>query len=92
MTGDTSKMRDAASQIKEEEKKYRVSMENIDKLITNTLGQYWVDEAYEDLKSQYTSKNRQDLQDLDTLLIEFNSSLNRAADDLDAAISSLRKF
>lgn len=90
MTGDTNKMRDAARQILDEEKKYKNSIENIDQLITNTLGQYWVDEAYEDLKSQYTGKNRQDLQDLDTLLIEFNSSLNNAADDLDAAIASLR--
>lgn len=90
MTGDSDRMRDAASQILGEEKKYKASLENIDQLITNTLGQYWIDEAYEDLKSKYTSKNRQDLQDLDTLLIDFNSSLNQAADDLDAAIASLR--
>lgn len=90
MTGDTSKMREAASQVLTEEKKYNTSIENIDQLITNTLGQYWVDEAYENLKSQYTSKSRLDLRELDNLLKEFNSSLNKAADDLDSAISSLR--
>lgn len=90
MTGDTNKMRDAASQVSAEEKKYSAAIENIDDLIVNKLSQCWVDEAYDDLKSLYTSKNRQDLNNLDNLLKEFNSSLNKAADDLDAAISSLR--
>lgn len=90
MTADTSKMREAASQVSAEEKKYSASIEEMDTLITNTLGQCWVDEAYEELKSQYTSKSRQDLRALDELLKEFQSSLNKAADDLDAAISSLR--
>lgn len=90
MTGDTSKMRDAASQIQSEEKKYSIAIENIDDLITNTLSQCWTDEAYDQLKSQYTSKSRQDLRELDELLKEFKSSLSKAADDLDAAISSLR--
>lgn len=90
MTGDTAKMRDAAEQVLAEERKYNNSIENIDKLITNTLGQYWIDEAYEQLKSQYTSKSRQDLKELDQLLKDFNSSLNKAADDLDEAISKLK--
>ena len=90
MTGDTAKMRDAAEQVLAEEIKYNNSIENIDKLITNTLGQYWIDEAYEQLKSQYTSKSRQDLKELDQLLKDFNSSLNKAADDLDEAISKLK--
>ena len=90
MTGDTTKMREAATLVLEEEKKYKTSVENIDRLITNTLGQYWVDEAYEQLKNQYTSKSRQDLMKLDQLLRDFNSSLNKASDDLDAAIAKLR--
>lgn len=90
MTGDTTKMREAATLVLEEEKKYKTSVENIDRLITNTLGQYWVDEAYEQLKIQYTSKSRQDLMELDQLLRDFNSSLNKASDDLDAAIAKLR--
>ena len=90
MTGDTAKMRDAAEQVLAEERKYNNSIENIDKLITNTLGQYWIDEAYEQLKSQYTSKSRQDLKELDQLLKDFNSSLNKAADDLDEVISKLK--
>lgn len=90
MTGDTAKMRDAAEQVLAEEIKYNNSIENIDKLITNTLGQYWIDEAYEQLKSQYTSKSRQDLKELDQLLKDFNSSLNKAADDLDEVISKLK--
>lgn len=90
MTGDTTKMREAATLVLEEEKKYKTSVENIDQLITNTLGQYWVDEAYEQLKIQYTSKSRQDLMELDQLLRDFNSSLNKASDDLDAAIAKLR--
>ena len=90
MTGDTTKMREAATLVLEEEKKYKTSVENIDQLITNTLGQYWVDESYEQLKIQYTSKSRQDLMELDQLLRDFNSSLNKASDDLDAAIAKLR--
>ena len=90
MTGDTTKMREAATLVLEEEKKYKTSVENIDQLITNTLGQYWVDKAYEQLKNQYTSKSRQDLMELDQLLRDFNSSLNKASDDLDAAIAKLR--
>ena len=90
MTGDTSKMREAASQVSAEEKKYNTAIENIDDLIINKLSQCWVDEAYDDLKSQYTSKNKNDLIDLDNLLKEFYQSLNNAADDLDATISSLR--
>ncbi len=90
MTGDTAQMREAASQVSAEEKKYSTAIQNIDDLIMNKLSQCWVDEAYEDLKSQYTGKNKADLQDLDILLKDFYDSLNIAADDLDAAISSLR--
>ncbi len=90
MTGDTAKMRDAASQVSAEEKKYKTAIENIDDLIVNKLSQCWVDEAYDDLKTQYTGKSKADLNDLDILLNDFYESLNIAADDLDTVISSLR--
>lgn len=90
MTGDTTQMREAASQVSAEEQKYSTAIENIDNLIMNKLSQCWVDEAYDDLKSQYVSKSKVDLHDLDALLKEFYQSLNNAADDLDTVISSLR--
>lgn len=90
MTADTEKMRNAAADVASEEKKYSTSIEEIDNLITNTLAECWGDEAYDELKTQYTSKNRADLQELGRLLNEFSQSLTNAADDLDKAISSLR--
>ncbi len=90
MTADTEKMRNAAADVANEEKKYSTSVQEIDNLITNTLGECWQDEAYDELKAKYTSKNRADLQELGNLLKEFSTSLETAADDLDRAINSLR--
>lgn len=90
MTADTQVMRDAASQVADEEKKYTTSIQEIDNLITNSLAECWVDEAYNELNKEYTSKSRQDLQELGNLLKEFSNSLTTAAEDLDRAISSLR--
>lgn len=90
MTADTQVMRNAAADVASEEKKYEVSVQEIDSLITNKLASCWGDEAYDQLNKEYTSKSRLDLQELGQLLKEFSSSLNRAADDLDRAINSLR--
>lgn len=90
MTADTQVMRDAASQVADEEKKYTTSIQEIDNLISNVLAECWVDEAYDELNKEYTSKSRQDLQELGNLLKEFSNSLTTAAEDLDRAISSLR--
>lgn len=90
MTADTEKMRNAAQDVASEEKLYTTSIQEIDNLITNTLGQCWGDEAYDELKAQYTSKSRHDLEELGRLLREFSTSLTTAADDLDKAINSLR--
>ena len=90
MTADTQIMRSAASEVAEEQQKYTTAREEIDNLITNVLAECWVDEAYEELKTEYTSKSRIDLQNLGELLKEFSKNLNQAADDLDRAINSLR--
>lgn len=90
MTADTQIMRNAATEVASEEKKYSTSVQEIDNLITNTLAQCWGDEAYDELNKQYTSKSRTDLQELGQLLREFSSSLTTAAEDLDRAINSLR--
>ena len=90
MTADTQVMRNAAADVVSEEKKYSTSIQEIDNLITNTLAQCWGDEAYDQLNKEYTSKSRQDLQELGLLLKEFSTSLTTAADDLDRAINSLR--
>lgn len=90
MTADTEKMRNAAADVASEEQKYSTSIEEIDNLITNTLAECWGDEAYDELKTKYTSKSRPDLQELGRLINEFSQNLTSAADDLDAAINSLR--
>lgn len=90
MTADTQVMRNAAADVASEEKKYTTSVQEIDNLITNKLASCWGDEAYDQLNKEYTSKSRQDLQELGQLLREFSSSLTTAAEDLDRAINSLR--
>lgn len=90
MTADTEKMRNAASEVANEEKKYTSSVEEINSLITVKLAECWGDEIYDELKSEYTSKSKPNLEELGRLLKEFSNSLNTAADDLDKAINSLR--
>lgn len=90
MTADTKKMRNAASEVANEEKKYTSSVEEINSLITVKLAECWGDEIYDELKSEYTSKSKPNLEELGRLLKEFSNSLNTAADDLDKAINSLR--
>ena len=90
MTADSELMRSAAEEVSAEEKKYTTSISEIDNLITNTLAECWGDEAYDELRSKYTSKSKPDLQELGRLIDEFSKSLVVAADDLDHAINSLR--
>ena len=90
MTADTEKMRNAASEVADEERKYTSSVEEINGLITNKLAECWGDEAYDELNKEYTSKSKPNLEELGRLLKEFSTSLNTAADDLDKAINSLR--
>lgn len=90
MTADTEKMRNAASEVADEERKYTSSVEEINGLITNKLAECWGDEAYDELNKEYTSKSKLNLEELGRLLKEFSNSLNTAADDLDKAINSLR--
>lgn len=90
MTADTEKMRNAASEVADEERKYTSSVEKINGLITNKLAECWGDEAYDELNKEYTSKSKPNLEELGRLLKEFSNSLNTAADDLDKAINSLR--
>lgn len=89
MTADTQLMRNAAADVATQQEKYTESVEEINNLITTTLAECWGDEAYDDLKKEYTSKSRLDLEDLGKLLGEFSTSLTNAADDLDKAINSL---
>ena len=90
MTADTEKMRNAASEVADEERKYTSSVEEINGLITNKLAECWGDEAYDELNKEYTSKSKPNLEELGRLLKEFSNSLNTAADDLDKAINSFR--
>ena len=90
MTADTEKMKNAASEVADEERKYTSSVEEINGLITNKLAECWGDEAYDELNKEYTSKSKPNLEELGRLLKEFSNSLNTAADDLDKAINSLR--
>lgn len=90
MTADIEKMRNAASEVADEERKYTSSVEEINGLITNKLAECWGDEAYDELNKEYTSKSKPNLEELGRLLKEFSNSLNTAADDLDKAINSLR--
>lgn len=90
MTADTEKMRNAASEVADEERKYTSSVEEINGLITNKLAECCGDEAYDELNKEYTSKSKPNLEELGRLLKEFSNSLNTAADDLDKAINSLR--
>lgn len=90
MTADTQIMRNAASEVADEQQKYTASVEEIDNLITKVLAECWVDEAYDELNQKYTSKSRIDLEELGALIKEFSTCLNQAADDLDRAINSLR--
>ena len=50
MTADTEKMRNAASEVANEEKKYTSSVEEINILITVKLAEFWGDEIYDELK------------------------------------------
>ena len=90
MTADTEKMRNAASEVANEEKKYAESVKQIDSLITVKLAECWGDEIYDDLKSEYTSKSKPNLEELGRLLKEFSDSLDTAAEDFENAIRSLR--
>lgn len=90
MTADTEKMKNAASEVANERKKYEESLEQIDTLITVKLAECWGDEVYEDLKSEYTSKSKPNLEELGRLLKEFSESLDKAAEDFENAIKSLR--
>jgi len=90
MTADTEKMKNAASEVANEEKKYAESVKQIDSLITVKLAECWGDEIYEELKSEYTSKSKPNLEELGRLLKEFSDSLDTAAEDFENAIRSLR--
>ena len=90
MTADTNLMRDAASRVADEKAKYDAAIAELDQLITVTLGQFWGDEAYDDLKQKYESKSRNDLRNLGTTLKEFSTQITEAADELDRRINSLR--
>lgn len=90
MTADTEKMRNAASEVANEEKKYAESVKQIDSLITVKLAECWGDEIYDELKSEYTSKSKPNLEELGRLLKEFSDSLDTAAEDFENAIRSLR--
>lgn len=90
MTADTEKMKNAASEVANERKKYEESLKQIDTLITVKLAECWGDEVYEDLKSEYTSKSKPNLEELGRLLKEFSDSLDTAAEDFENAIRSLR--
>lgn len=90
MTADTNLMRDAAARVADEKTKYDAAVAELNQLITVTLGQYWGDEAYDELKQKYESKNRNDLNELGQTLKEFSTQLTNAADELDRAINSIR--
>lgn len=90
MTADTVKMREAAGNVASEKSKYDNAINEIDKLITSTLGQYWGDEAYDEMKEKYISKSRSSLQGLSETLKEFSNNLTNTSDELDRAINSLR--
>ena len=90
MTADTNIMRDAASRVADEKKKYDSAIEELNQLIVVTLGKYWGDEAYDELKQKYETKSRNDLRELSETLGEFSKQITTAADDLDKAIGSLR--
>ena len=90
MTADTEKMKNAASEVANEEKKYAESVKQIDSLITVKLAECWGDEIYDELKSEYTSKSKPNLEELGRLLKEFSDSLDTAAEDFENAIRSLR--
>lgn len=86
----TSKLRDAAGNVKKEKTNYDATREEIDELITNTLGQYWGDEAYDELKEKFISKHRQLLQELGKRFDELNKGLIEASDDMDNMVNKLR--
>lgn len=90
MTADSGKMREAANEVTAEQKSYNAAVQEIDSLITTTLGQYWGDEAYDELKAKYIEKHRGMLEELGRVIGEFSSNLTEAADDLDKTINSLR--
>ena len=89
MTADTNIMRDAASRVSEQKNKYDSAIEELNRLIV-TLGKYWGDEAYDDLKQKYETKSRNDLKELSQTLGDFSKQITTAADELDATIRSLR--
>lgn len=90
MTAETNLMRDAASRVADEKGKYDAAVAELNQLISVTLGQYWGDEAYDELKQKYESKNRGDLNELGNTLKDFSIQLTNAADELDRAINSIR--
>ena len=90
MTANTQSMRNAAADVANQKKTvYDQLTREIDNLITNVLGQSWVDEAYDQMKQEYTSKSKPKLEELGILLMDFVSCMDVAADDLDTAIKSL---
>ena len=89
MTADTNIMRDAASAVLKEKEKYDSAIEELNQLMV-TLGSYWGDEAYDDLKKEYYTKSRNDLRELSQTLGDFSKQITTAADELDQTIGSLR--
>lgn len=89
MTGDTQVMKNAAAEVASEEKRYNASIEKLENLISRKLRNAWEDEASEHFITNYESRGRQTLAELDKILKEFYQNLDRAAEELDSVIKSL---
>ena len=83
MTADTNAMREAASQVSTEKGKFDSAVANLNSEITK-LGQYWIDESYDEMKASYDQKDKQMLIDLGTVIAQFSSDITVAADELDS--------
>lgn len=89
MTGDTSKMRNTASEMKNNAKKYNDYIEQIYNMINTKLSSYWQGADYEQFKAS-CQKHRNSLDDLGKAIDGFGTALNNAADGLDKTVSKLK--
>ena len=90
MTANSQVMREAASEITSKLKEYQSLIDEIKNLVNSQLAMYWVDAAYDSVKTQF-GKDEVTLNELkDILDTECVRGLNTAADDLDRMVREIQ--
>ena len=81
--GNSQRMRSASNDVANMKKKYDESVQEINRLITVELANYWDNERYTELSNTFKNRCHGDLVELGQTIAAFSKGLTEAADYLD---------